>query len=83
MALWGFGPPWAKFIEAFATIQHRTKRSKGCFSRGGMLHMIFKRGQCAEKKWRRLRGFACRAKVITDVKFKGVIEVMQENQTAA
>ena len=31
----------------FATIRHRTKRSKGCMSRYGMLHMIFKLGQCA------------------------------------
>ena len=34
--------------SAFATIRHRTKRSKGCLSRDGMLHMIFKPGQCAE-----------------------------------
>ena len=48
-----------------------------------MLHMIFKLGQCAEQKWRRLRGFDYLAKVITDVKFKDGIEVMQETQTAA
>jgi len=69
--------------SSFATIRHRTKRSKGCLSRDGMLHMIFKLGQCAEKKWRRLRGFDYLAKVITDVKFKDGIEVMQKNQTAA
>jgi transposase-like protein len=34
---------------AFATIRHRTKRSKGCLSRDGMLHMMFKLGQCAEQ----------------------------------
>jgi putative transposase len=33
--------------SAFATIRHRTKRSKGCLSRDGMLHMMFKLGQCA------------------------------------
>ena len=43
--------------STFGTIRHRTKRSKGCLSRDGMLHMMFKLGQCAEKKWRRLRGF--------------------------
>ena len=42
--------------SAFGTIRHRTKRSKGCLSRDGMLHMMFKLGMCAEKKWRRLRG---------------------------
>jgi putative transposase len=37
--------------SAFATILHRTKRSKGCLNRDGMLHMMFKLGQCAEQNW--------------------------------
>ena len=44
--------------STFATIRHRTKRSKGCLSRNGMLHMMFKLGECAEKNWHRLRGTA-------------------------
>ena len=28
--------------SSFATIHHRTKRSKGCLPRDGMLHMMFK-----------------------------------------
>ena len=36
--------------STFGTIRHRTKRSKGCLSRDGMLHMMFKLGQCAETK---------------------------------
>ena len=43
--------------SAFATIRHRTKRTKGSLSRDGILHMMFKLGQCAEKNWRKLRGF--------------------------
>ena len=35
--------------STFGTIRHRTKRSKGCLTRDGMLHMMFKLGQCAEK----------------------------------
>ena len=69
--------------STFATIRHRTKRSKGCLSRDGMLHMMFKLGQCAEKSWRRLRGFNYLAKVITGVKFKDGIEVTDVNQAAA
>ena len=42
--------------STFATIRHRTKRSKGCLTRDGMLHMMFKLGQCAQENWRRLRG---------------------------
>ena len=45
--------------SAFATIRHRTKRSKGCLSRDGILHMLFQLGHCAEQNWRKLRGFDC------------------------
>jgi putative transposase len=48
-----------------------------------MLHMMFKMGQCAEKKWRRLRGFNYLAKVITGVKFNDGIEVIDVDQVAA
>jgi hypothetical protein len=37
--------------------------------------MMFKFGQCAEKKWRRLRGFDYLTKVITGVKLKNGVEV--------
>jgi transposase-like protein len=69
--------------STFATIRHRTKRTKGCLSRDGMLHMMFKLGQCAEKKWRRLRGFNYLAKVIIGIKFKDGVEVAQVDQDAA
>jgi len=69
--------------STFATIRHRTKRSKGCLSRDGMLHMMFKLGQCAEKKWRRLRGFDYLAKVVTGIKFKDGVEVTDVDQIAA
>ncbi len=69
--------------STFATIRHRTKQTKGCLSRGGMLHMMFKLGQCAQGKWRRLRGFDYLAKVIKGVQFKDGIEVLDNNQVAA
>jgi transposase-like protein len=69
--------------STFGTIRHRTKRSKGCLTRDGMLHMMFKLGLCAEKNWRRLRGFDYLAKVITGVKFKDGIEVTESDQVAA
>lgn len=69
--------------STFATIRHRTKRSKGCLSRDGMLHMMFKLGLCAEKKWRRLRGFDYLAKVVTGIKFKDGVEVTEVDQAAA
>jgi len=69
--------------SSFGTIRHRTKCSKGCLTRDGMLHMMFKLGQCAEKNWRRLRGFNFLAKVITGVRFKDGVEVTKTNQAAA
>ena len=69
--------------STFGTIRHRTKRSKGCLTRDGMLHMIFKLGECAQKNWRRQRGFDYLAKVITGVKFKDGIEVIESDRNAA
>jgi len=69
--------------SAFATIRHRTKRSKGCLTRDGMLHMMFKLGQCAEQNWRKLRGFDYLAKVITGATFKDGIETQNPDQIAA
>jgi len=44
---------------------------------------MFKLGQCAEKKWRRLRGFDYLTKVITGVKFKDGVEVTEIDLVAA
>ena len=90
MAFYDFpAPHWQSIrtsnpIEStFATIRHRTKRSKGCLSRTGMLHMMFKLGQCAENRWKRLRGFKDLPKVIEGVKFKDGVEVTELDQAAA
>jgi len=63
--------------STFATVRHRTERTKGCLTRDGMLAMIYKLGMSAEKNWRRLRGFEWLAKVIDGVQFKDGIEVQQ------
>lgn len=69
--------------STFGTIRHRTRRSKGCLTRDGMLHMMFKLGMCAEKNWHRLRGFAYLAKVIAGIKFKDGVEVQKTDRNAA
>jgi putative transposase len=63
--------------STFATIRHRTARTKGCVTRDTMLHMMFKLGECAQKNWRKLRGFAYLAKVIEGVKFINGEEVQK------
>ena len=60
--------------SAFATIRHRSSRAKGCVTRKTMLSMIDKMGRCAEKSWRRLRGFRHLAKVIEGVLFNDGIK---------
>ena len=40
--------------------------------------MMFKLGECAEKNWRKLRGFDYLAKVIEGIQFKDGIEVIQK-----
>ena len=42
--------------SSFATVRHRTVRSKGCLSSKTALAMIFKLAESAEKSWRRLDG---------------------------
>lgn len=68
--------------STFGTICHRTKRSKGCLMRDGMLHMMFKLGLCEQRNWQRLRGFEHLAQVIAGVKFKDGIEVTAPSQAA-
>jgi len=69
--------------SSFATIRHRTKRTKGCLTSDGMLHMMFKLGQCAEKNWRRMRGFTHLAEVIEGIKFINGIKQTNPDQAAA
>jgi transposase-like protein len=69
--------------STFGTIRHRTARTKGCLTRDGMLHMMFKLGQCAEKTWRRLRGFKELPKVIAGIPFTDGIEQITKDPVAA
>ena len=70
--------------STFATVRHRTIRSRGCLSNKTALAMIFKLAQAAEKSWHRLRGYDQLPKVICGVKFNDEIEVVKlQTQTAA
>ena len=71
--------------STFGTVRHRTDRAKVCVPRETMLAFIYKPGMCAEKRWQRIRGFNCLAKVIAGVKLKDGIEVEEpknENRDA-
>lgn len=55
--------------STFATVRHRTKRTKGCGSRTATLTMVFKLASVAERHWRKLNKPKLILKVIEGVKF--------------
>ncbi len=59
----------------FATVRHRTIKTKGSLSRETALTMVFKRVIAAQKKWQRLNGRNELPKLIQGVKFEDGIEV--------
>ena len=70
--------------STFATVRHRTKRSKGCLSMKTMELMVFKVIKEAEKTWLKLRGKNQLPKLITGVKFNdGVEQQKPQTQNAA
>ena len=69
--------------SSFATVRHRTVRSKGCLSNKTALAMIFKLAQAAEKSWRRLNGHNQLPKLIQGVKFVDGIEAVRQHPQAA
>jgi transposase-like protein len=69
--------------SSFATVRHRTVRSKGCLSNKTALAMIFKLAEAAERSWRRLNGHNQLPKLILGVKFVDGIEVVRSQAQAA
>ena len=73
--------------STFATVRHRTIRSKGCLSNKTALAMVFKLVDAAQKSWRRLDGHNQLPKLIQGVRFTDGIEVAAnrrpQSQTAA
>lgn len=56
--------------STFATVRLRTAKTRGCVARHTILAMVYKLGQSAQKRWRRLRGFKQLGAVIRGVQFK-------------
>ncbi len=70
--------------STFATVRHRTKRSKGCLSMKTMELMVFMVIKEAGKSWLRLRGRNQLPKLITGIIFNdGIEQITQHNQNAA
>ncbi len=70
--------------STFATVRHRTRRTKGCLKRNTAKVMVFKLIKEAEKRWLRLRGKNQLPKVIQGITFKDGIEMIEtQNKNAA
>jgi len=66
--------------STFATVRHRTIRSKGCLSNKTALAMVFKLVEGAQKSWRRLDGHNQLPKIVQGVKFNDGLEIAAKLQ---
>ena len=64
--------------STFATVRLRTKKTKGCGSRAATLMMVFKLATCAEKRWKRLKGYQKIEAVMNNIPFKDGMMVKKE-----
>ena len=68
----------------FATVRHRTVRTKGALSQDTARLMVFKLVMAAAKTWRRLKGENQLPKVVQGVTFTDGVKVTKApEQTAA
>jgi putative transposase len=63
--------------SVFATVRHRTVRTKGSLSSRTARLMVFKLVSAAAKTWRRLKGENQLPKVVRGVKFHNGVEVIE------
>jgi transposase-like protein len=66
--------------SSFATIRHRTTRTKNCVSRNTLLGLVFQLALTAEKSWRKLGGFKLLPDVARGVRFQDGIAVIDPDQ---
>ena len=66
--------------STFATVRHRTQRTKGCLSRRTGLAMAFKLMMSAQNKWRKLDGQNRLPEIIQGVEFR---DGLRQRQAAA
>lgn len=81
-------PAWqhirtTNFCESvFASVRHRSIRSKGCLSHRTALAMVFRLVMAASRTWCRLKGYEQLSRVIKGVNFTDGIQA-DETQTRA
>ena len=63
--------------SVFATVRHRTIRTKGALSQDTARLMVFKLVMAAAKTWRKLKGENQLPKVVQGIRFQNGVEVIQ------
>lgn len=66
--------------STFATVRHRTTRTKNCVTRSTFLGLSFKLVQEAEKSWRRIKGAERIAELMQGVVFADGVPVKEQAQ---
>ena len=69
--------------SVFATVRHRTVRTKGSLSSNTARLMVFKLVMAAAKSWRRLKGQNQLPKLLAGVRFQDGIEVIEMKPQSA
>jgi transposase-like protein len=65
--------------STFATVRHRTTRTKNCVSRNTFLGLAFKLVQEAEKSWRRIRGVERIDELLAGTVFKDGVPALEND----
>ena len=63
--------------SVFATVRHRTVRTKGALSSTTARLMVFKLAAAAAKTWRKLKGENLLPKIIQGAKFRDGVEIIE------
>lgn len=69
--------------SAFATVRHRTKKTKNCGSRETTLAMVYKLMQSAEKRWIKIRKFHLLTLVVNNIEFKDGVQIEEQSNSEA
>lgn len=64
--------------SSFATIRHRTTRTKNCVSRNTLLGLVFQLALTAEQSWRKLGGFTLLPAVVQGIRFVDGLRVIDQ-----
>ncbi len=69
--------------SVFATVRHRTVRTKGALSQTTAKLMVFKLIMTAAKTWRKLKGDKLLLKIVEGVTFKDGVEAVEQSTNVA